>query len=401
MKILILSREFAHPNNACGVCLYNIADEFLKSGNEIYVISLVRTVGRFKYDGRCHVIEVQEDVFSTICSNAKQKRGILYYLFFKVVQFLRYFFVLFVYPNTAPCKTHEIFRIAKKIVSHEKIDSIIGSYTPYETIKAAVFLKIKFPSLKVVNYHLDPLLVPGNANKYVVNIKRKKANRSVEKELKYVDKILVPETFVQNYPSISKIQPVGFPLYKPFESEIINIFDKETLNIVYVGTIDADNRNIDYTITLIESLRNKSIKVCLHIWGTLLDKQSQNSINNSNAVVYHGIVECSKIPSILASADVLLNICNKTHYTSLPSKIFQLFASGKPILVVKRNSVDMSLPYFEKYSNICMVNEGDCSEETLTQVSRCLENRHDVAVSSQLKMFDKYTPKYICDLINF
>ena len=57
MKILILSREFAHPNNACGVCLYNIADEFLKSGNEIYVISLVRTVGRFKYDGRCHVID--------------------------------------------------------------------------------------------------------------------------------------------------------------------------------------------------------------------------------------------------------------------------------------------------------------------------------------------------------
>lgn len=401
MKILILSREFEHSNNACGICLYNLADEFCKRGDEVHVISLVPTLQSFIYDERLEVVEILEDSFTTRCNNIKYEKSKLKIMIFRLYQIIRYVWAFFLYPNTAIFKTKELYKCAKQIVTLNSIDMVIGSYTPFETISAAVLLKKWNPRLQLVNYHLDPLLAPGNTSKLFSWYKHKRAKSSVLTELQYANKVLIPETFISLYPLSKKLSPVGFPLYIPntIKSER-SYFDKGSINIVYVGTLDSYNRNIDYTIALIESLVARGLSLKLHIWGCLIDRETKESVSNSEVAIYHGMVDSKEIPSILQSADILLNVCNETHNTSLPSKIFQLFATGKPILVIKRNENDSSLPYFEKYGNVCYAQEGNNTPEVINSVESFVKRKTCISVLDQNDIFYKYTPSYICDLIN-
>ena len=97
MKILILSREFEHSNNACGICLYNLADEFCKRGDEVHVISLVPTLQSFIYDERLEVVEILEDSFTTRCNNIKYEKSKLKIMIFRLYQIIRYVWAFFLY----------------------------------------------------------------------------------------------------------------------------------------------------------------------------------------------------------------------------------------------------------------------------------------------------------------
>ena len=402
-NVLIISREFQHPNNACGVCLYNIALEFLKRGCNIYVVSLVSKMGVFQYDSHIHVVELYEDWFTTLCNQANSSSKKVVKTIYRIIQFLRLFLVSVITPDTAPFKTREIYRTAKKIVRECKIDTIVGSYTPYETISAPILLKRWNTTLKVINYHLDPLLVPGNSSRLISLYKYKRAYSAVIKEVSIVDKILVPETFYEIYPNCDNVIPVGFPLYKKNvgKEKLVYNFNSSFINIVYVGTLDSTNRNISYTLRLMDSLASMGLKVKLHIWGSLLDNETQELVGNCRYAEFHGLIDSNLVPSILANADILLNVCNLTHYSSLPSKIFQLFASNKPILVIKRHDKDTSLPYFKIYGNVYFAEEENWSEELLNNLrSFILQRNNDRTDERNSSSFLKYTPEYICDQIN-
>ena len=403
-KILFLSREFQHPNNACGICLYNLALEFIDRGYEIYVISLVHKKCAFRYDSKIHVTELYEDKFTTLCNVANGSSKWLVKFFFRIVQFFRLFLVSIITPNTAPLKSREIYRAAKHIIFEYEVGTVIGSYTPYETISASILLKQWNPDIKVVNYHLDPLLVPGNSSRFISQYKYRRAYNAVLKEISIVDKVLVPETFYEIYPVDDNICSVGFPLYK-MSRDANNVpykFNPDVINMVYVGTLDFKNRNISYTLELIERLNAVGLNVRLHIWGSLLDTETIELVRISENVEFHGLINSSSVPTLLESADFLLNVCNFTHSSSLPSKIFQLFASHKPILVIKRSNNDASLPYFSKYGNVYFAEEGDFSDEHIRGLLAFLIRGQNNCIIDETKenVFLKYTPQYICDQIN-
>ena len=58
----------------------------------------------------------------------------------------------------------------------------------------------------------------------------------------------------------------------------------------------------------------------------------------------------------IAKADVLINLGNREN-SQLPSKIFEIFSSGKPVLNLAKRPDDVSLPYFERYPLACTVLE--------------------------------------------
>lgn len=402
--VLFLGREFQHPNNACGICLYNLALELINRGCEIYVISLVPKKSVFKYDSNIHVTELYEDRFTTLCNVANGSSNWLVKLFYKIIQFLRLFLVSIITPNTAPLKSREIYRVAKHIIFEYGVDTVIGSYTPYETISASVLLKKWKPGLKVVNYHLDPLLAPGNSSRFISQYKYRRAYNAVIKEISIVNKILVPETFYEIYPVNDKICSVGFPLYR-MSCDVNSVpykFNSDIINMVYVGTLDSKNRNISYTLELIERLNTVGLNVRLHIWGTLLDSETIELVRIRENVEYHGLINSNLVPTLLSSADFLLNVCNFTHSSSLPSKIFQLFASRKPILVIKRSNNDASLPYFIKYGNVHFAEEGDFSIDHIRRLQAFFTRGQNNFIIEEAKenVFFKYTPYYICDQID-
>ena len=66
----------------------------------------------------------------------------------------------------------------------------------------------------------------------------------------------------------------------------------------------------------------------------------------------------------------------KRDFHLVPSKIFQLFASGKPILNYVFDRNDVSLPYFERYENTYWVYDDEAnSEVTVTKLAEALQKK--------------------------
>ena len=129
-------------------------------------------------------------------------------------------------------------------------------------------------------------------------------------------------------------------------------------NIVYIGSLDIRNRSVQPAINWLRLLNQESKKkYVLHIWGALADADTQIIIEkNKDLIEYHGMLENSKVKAVMSEADLLLNISNLLLYKLLPSKIFTMFSTGKPIVNIVNNMEDCALPYFRKYDNVLSIN---------------------------------------------
>lgn len=400
-RILILARGFAKENNACGVCLKNIADELIKNGNEVYVISLspAPRVEPFYLDS-IEITELRENWFTTQNVKYRKKSGCMNFLFFKLLQLCRLPIALLRYPRVSRKQELQLLHYASRLVVSHNINYVLGSFSPCETIYVPVCLKNKFPYLTVVNYHLDPLLIPDNKSVLINTFKLNKGKKFVRSEIKVIDRLLAPESTCGIVDS-DKIKYVGFPLYYDRLSILESGFVKnnDELTIVYVGTLDKENRNIAFTLSLLDNLnKHSNLNVKLHVWGYLMDSETKQNIEKSNIVEYHGIIDNKFVPDLMNKADFLLNISNKTSYNAVPSKIFQFFSSRKPIINIVRHRGDFALRYFNKYPAALSVDEY-CYDGNLNILFKFIEENRNRNVALDNRFFEMYSPSFIAKLI--
>ena len=71
-----------------------------------------------------------------------------------------------------------------------------------------------------------------------------------------------------------------------------------------------------------------------------------------------GPVPAARAQALQAGAQVLLNIGNLAE-NQLPSKIFEYFATGKPVLHLSMTDNDPALPWMERYPLALVLRRGD------------------------------------------
>ena len=282
---------------------------------------------------------------------------------------------------------------AQKLIKEYNTDIIISFYKPYDPVACAMNLKKKFEkNLVSISYHLDLLNVPEDGNNFIGRYKKHKALRAFSKEKKYMDMIIVPLSEKGKYSS-NKIKYVDFPLYIPEIGKVTDFeFDNDTINLVYVGSLDDHNRNPEYLFRMIYKINLiGKRKVVLHIWGKL----SKCCIAACNKYVeYHGLIENEYVLDLLKKSDFVINVSNGITYQWIPSKIFQLFASKKPIINIIRNPKDASLKYFAKYQNVCSIKEyEDNIDDDIDILLHYIEEPHKVDVDID-SLFERSTPGF-------
>ena len=358
MKILFLTSHFCQERDANGVCVYNVSQSFLKMSHSIYVIesSYSDSFTPKDIDG-IKVYGVKEGLFKIAQrSFNKKKRNKYEELLFRVFHFLRNCVALPFFPKNNPFRIKKIQKLATRLVKDEGIDIVVATYMPYDALAAGKKMKQKDPSLTVFAYHLDVLGESHNSNSFIRGFKRRRLRRFFSKEIRVFDRVFLPmsesnEGYVDN----NKIKCLEFPMYiKP--NDFINIeglpFDDEHIDISYVGSLDSDNRNPKELFKLIERIneeRGDAIRV--HIWGKIEDQAIVSIINSFKFVTHHGYIGTEMIPSLLSKSDFLLNMANKNSSKMIPSKIFLLFAAGKPIIDWVQSSDDVSIEYFTRSKN--------------------------------------------------
>lgn len=402
-RILIIVSDLLPNTTANGVCVYNIAREYVKNGRSVYCIAL-REAGMKKYetiDG-IHIYRVEEAWFTHFqrkCS-VRGKAGKLYY---KFIHLVRNICLIPLYPNVAPVRSVRIYRLVLKLVRQEKIDTVIGTFRPYESIYTVLRLKREFgEKLTCVSYYLDMLLQKKQL-KIGYGFYERRSMRAQRKDIRFLDRIVVPsankDEFEKMYGTHDNVEFVEFPVY--IKGKAVSIeklpFQKGLINLVYVGTLNREDRNPKRLLSLLSSVQKYIPNVRLHIWGNISDvKEILDSY--PDVAVFHGYASSESVMAILHDADWLVNISNKCNYNMIPSKIFQLFASGKPILDYVFERKDMSLPYFERYENTCFVYD-DRAEDIATIDGLVAALKRKWPLVNADEKFLENTPKVVAERI--
>lgn len=366
-KILLFASGYKYSGSANGVCARNLVREFIHQGHEVFVIAVPheKESNMEEIDG-AKVWFVKDELQTRILWYLQQHKSNMFMRgFHKIYSLFRALLVAPLYPNAARIRVHNILKLSRKIIQKYGINTVIGTCLPYDGIAAAITLKKEYgDKIKVVTYHFDILSTPNNEIGNIYRFKKQRFAEAFDKELKIVDKVFLPETARDLHRDKGNIRYIGLPVYLPETTNVIDCpiqFSHDVYNIVYIGSLDVRNRSVQPAIDLLRKLNQKSKKkYLLHIWGCMTDGDTKIIVEKSNDVVeYHGMLENEKVKSVMKNADFLLNISNSLLYKLLPSKIFTMFSTGKPIINIINNVNDCSLPYFKKYRNVFSINIKD------------------------------------------
>ncbi|MCQ2096547.1 MAG: hypothetical protein MJY87_01210 [Fibrobacter sp.] len=399
-KVLFLCDGFGKANDATGICVRNVAYEFQRNGYSVFCIYNSEKKHEHFSENGIEFYGVKwalYDAMHSLCS--KMVLGKCLFLLFS---FLRRFFVSVFYPNVSFFRSKKYLKIAREIIKREKISLVVGCYRPYESIYSVMTLKSMFKeNVFCVGYHLDLTTNPNTANKWIKSFQEKKAWRAALKEQQILDMIVLPRAIQNRKFEFNNTKFADFPVCIPDMTyeEFALPYVQDYCNLVYIGTLNAQNRNPKHAIDMFESILNANgKKIVWHIWGCV-EQELKPIIEKSQSVFYHGMLENSKVVYALKNADVIVNISNEQTVNMVPSKIFQYFSTSRPILNFVSSNIDVSIPYFEEYGNALNVFKNATKEENCVKIKNFLEDgqKNDFIVNSDF--LSKSTPKYFFDIV--
>lgn len=401
-KIIFICRNYGDPKSACGICVKNLVDEFQLRNFEIWVISVTKEPIKELLDSKeIHYSYVKEGWFTTFNRQSKLRTGLLNSVLFKLVYLIRLPYVLLNFPILSKRLKTDLTSHLRDLIKNNGIYYVVGTNSPFEPIQATIDIKKEFGTgIKAVCYHLDPVLLQDNKSKAINLYKDKRSYVAVTEEANVVDLILAQQS-TKGLISKPNIEYVDFPLFiknDTIEESGVK-FSSDYVNITYVGTLDEDNRNPQFFLDLLNDVYRKTKKqTLLHIWGFIRESATVERLKTCPFVIYHGMIEPTKIMDILLKSDFLLNISNLQSYNAVPSKIFQLFSTKKPIINVVRHPEDFAKQYFEKYPSVLVIEEYRHIAEPLNLV-KYIEDNYGKSIELPDNIYETSTPEYISDLI--
>ena len=400
-KILLLANRYGVSSSANGVCTVNIANELIELGYEVWVISdFLPNEKMEEIINNVNVIKVNAAWSKRVMKEIEDSSHNGKKLFLSVLFTIKKIVSIIWYPNISPIRSNRVFKLACEIIDRESIGTVISFYRPYDTIKAGIKIKRKYgDSIKFVTDHLDLMMVHDNSNYLIKTIKDLKARNAIDEEFNTADRVIIPTSgrqFVENR-KYKNLYFADFPLYtEPHNRKKADFtFDNNYYNITYIGSLDYYNRNPSHLLEILKIVSEKANRrIRFHIWGYLADKKVKEMIMDNDIVDYHGFVDNIYVYDILEESDILVNISNKITSSMVPSKIFQQFKTGKPIINYAFTKDDVSLPYFEKYGNALSIFE-DCDIcNVAMQVFDLLRNGKCIDPCQIDKLFEMSTPEY-------
>lgn len=357
---VFITSEFMPSADANGICVYNISKELIKEGNKVYVICEGANEGHRYYED-IEIYEVKPTLYKHLTKKVAIKKNRVEQLKKSLVLVLRRFrklFVFFTYPNTAPERAKKEYTILEDIWKRQKFDYLIGTFRPYESLESISNFKTNYPEVKSVALFCDLLRTQNPFGNFFYKLYNSLCTRAENRILKVNDRILIPKSGKEFYDTDNfkaykdKIDYFEFPVFtEEFKIDVISKKDTHNyVNVTCIGTIDGENRSANYFLNLFEAVKDKSnVELKINIVGSFYDITTYEEFKNKSYINFIGQVDYKDIPRFIASADYLVNISNKTTYDMIPSKIFQYFASCKPVINFVAHKDDKSLCYFEDY----------------------------------------------------
>ena len=149
-----------------------------------------------------------------------------------------------------------------------------------------------------------------------------------------------------------RLTPLNFPNIRPPQEsceESVFRFDSKDINLLFCGLLEDGYRSPAPFLETAGKLIDGGMPLKIHFLGTSTSKAlEQYMAQYPQNVVHHQAVSLEKAVATMEKADILLNISN-TLDNQVPSKIFDYFSLGKPVLNVQKIENCPSREYFDRY----------------------------------------------------
>lgn len=312
---------------------------------------------------------------------------------------------IFVLRTDYPYKTADkrYLRKVRKIIKEKNIDAVIGFCYPFDKVK--LLFDADLP-VKRIYYQFDPYGMHETLDTDKRDIKIKDEVDVISKSHIALTTKALASQYLQHYMYSTyweKIKGLDFPVLvqkQPKSVEIPFDFKKENTNILFCGTMDDGFRNPDFLMENFEGIFRKDSSIKVYFLGTQQGvKVMQWAEKYPDNVFVHPGVKNDIAVAATYKADILLNIGNAIS-NMVPSKIFDYFATGKPVINVQKIENSPDIEYFEKYPIQFTLPEytGELQSENLYKfIAENKGNHIDFEIVKDL--YYTATPEYVASLI--
>ncbi|MCF0129930.1 MAG: hypothetical protein HUJ70_15200 [Pseudobutyrivibrio sp.] len=289
--------------------------------------------------------------------------------------------------------THIAYHI-ETIAHQENVDLIYSISEPHYCAYAVALAQVS-PQCHKRAYLVDPYAF-NHTHKY-------EKSRVVERYiLEGVERLFTTKQVMNDYrhddffrPYLDKVTAVEFPtLVKPeTKTEPAKTYwDNDTkLHCVYAGNIYEGIRP-QWPIEEL-FIEEPVPNVTLHTFGKGFNLPLENE-----AVIVHEPVPTEEVTDILEAADILINLGN-TVSNMVPSKLFQLMATGKPIVNLCHTASDPTLEYTKLYPLSCdLILTDDINENRRKLYDFCISNLGSrISYEKVEEIFGECTPAKVAE----
>jgi glycosyltransferase involved in cell wall biosynthesis len=415
-KILILTSGFLPEPDANGINVNNITQELINRGYNVTCISYKKSFLPY-YDiiNGVEIYRIKPSFFTQILENETTRKSNIFIMIAvkaaKILRKIKLGLLLFNFPNFDIVHDYKIYWEIRKLLKKTKYDMILGVYKPYSNISALLKIKRKESDILCGAYYLDlinsiqkPSFIPRKLYEWL-------CKKSDYKVFKILDFSLVAKAGKNLHSDLkfrsieSKINYVDFPTFY-INNEINCILNDDnienTIELIYAGTLDEYYRNPKYLLDILSKLTQFGININLNIYGRGNCDEILDSYNNNKElrIFNNGFADLSIIRKKMLESDFVINISNEIS-SAVPSKIFELFSTGKPIINIAANKRDITNSYFEKYPSVFSIDNKCTVESQINEFYSFIlrERGKNYSINKIAENFKENTPAYTVDLI--
>lgn len=417
MNIIVIAGYYYPYFSANGNCINNVIQELKKEHNVIVLAEKndFKLKKEYDYDG-VTIIRINDYLtsFHKWCEDRKKNSNSIVsrYFYNCILQLKRIIFVIkgilrkeAVDNKKVKLYLNELEEISKKI----KIDAVVPIILPIEAAVAAKEFKKKY-NTKVIGFQFDHFTEGVTINKFKFQEKlRYNKHLAIKKEiLGSIDKLLILPQLEEFYQKEifnefkEKIVMSEHPLLMDRKFEDLK-YEKYRLNVekiklVFTGTLVKRIRTPEYLLEIISNSNIKN-KVSLNMFtngncNDILDSYAQEG---NCSIINHGYVPLDIALYSMREADFLISI-GVTKGNQVSGKIFDYFATGKPIVHFYYIDNDPNLHYFKQYPlALCLKIDNDIIDKNIKLFSEFIElnNGKTINYKDIEKVYDYATPSYV------
>lgn len=365
-NILVLSSYLECKGNALSNSVICLVNTLSKRHNITCITENFDTQLRVKVEN-AKVIEVpMTDVFNKMLSNGISPKTIWEYR-------LKSILILWKYPDLDIGLTKRKYNESIKCENDGAHDYVLGFYRAYSNIAVCLKLKKRNKNKKVIAVFLDPLgaYKPFGIPPKIFEKIRWRVERNLLQKLDFCFfPMSIRDEMESKYADFAdKIRYFDYPVYK-YCGEEGSPKEDDVISFIYAGSLDITYRNPKELINSISQAfaeTGKKVRLEFFVEGNCFELlEKMKSEVDIDLVVNHYITKEELLKKYLET-DILLNIGN-TQKNVVPSKIFELFSYGKPIINYRYLKDDYTNRYFEKYPLALSIDEGKSAIEKQNEI---------------------------------